>query len=792
MKTVVRLWIGFALFVASSAFALDNPAQFNFDGVLLDNSNNPIVVPTSVKFQIYNPQADGTVALDCLLYEETQTVTPDAAGAFSAKIGVPANRASAVVDGGLAWKTVLSNKGSQLRAAASSNCTPGYTPANGDGRKLRVTVAGNVLTPDFSISSAPFATSADTLQGYQPSDFLTNLGGSLTGFLKMDSQNEVRFADGGNTNYVALKAPGSVTTTYSLTLPPADGANGQVLSTNGAGGLVWSSAGSGTVTNVSSANADISVATGTSTPVLTLNSGAAGGVGDANKIAKLNASGQIPAAMLPALDTSNVGTGTLPIARGGTNSSTALSNNRVMVSSAGAIVEAAAILANKALISDASGIPSASSVTNTELGYLSGVTSAVQTQISGKQASSTELTGLSSIALNGLVQRTGVGTYTSLGLAAPLSTSAGNLIVNQATSGQDGYLSSVDWNTFNSKQGALGFTPVNKAGDSMTGPLNLPTNGLAVGTSQLVVSSGNVGIGTNNPLVPLQVGYNVSAANQAAIFNGSIQAANSNAGVVAPIVAFNTYNGSGDGAAVALVSGSNPNPQAAVAGIIETTSPANGKLQLMTLSSNTLSPKMTVTSNGDVGIGITTPGARLDVNGGVRITGDLGLGNSAVGCSGGNEGALRYNSGSKLVEMCNGTAWLAVPMKSVMLFAGGSENAALTASSSYISRLMGSMTLGGSAYAQATTSNLVTRAGILRNLRVQVGAGAAGAWTFTIIKGTGTTTYTTTPITCTGLTCSDTVNTYSVSPGDEIGIKIDTGATTGSAKVTWAVELESP
>jgi len=77
-------------------------------------------------------------------------------------------------------------------------------------------------------------------------------------------------------------------------------------------------------------------------------------------------------------------TGVLPVANGGTNSNTALNNNRVIQSSSGAIVEAAAITANRALISDANGIPTHSSVTNTELGYVSGVTSAIQTQLNSK------------------------------------------------------------------------------------------------------------------------------------------------------------------------------------------------------------------------------------------------------------------------------------------------------------------------------------------------------------------------------------------------------------------------
>lgn len=77
-------------------------------------------------------------------------------------------------------------------------------------------------------------------------------------------------------------------------------------------------------------------------------------------------------------------TGVLPVANGGTNSSTALSNNRVMQSSTGSIVEAAAITAARALISDANGIPTHSTTTSTELGYVSGVTSAIQTQINSK------------------------------------------------------------------------------------------------------------------------------------------------------------------------------------------------------------------------------------------------------------------------------------------------------------------------------------------------------------------------------------------------------------------------
>lgn len=76
----------------------------------------------------------------------------------------------------------------------------------------------------------------------------------------------------------------------------------------------------------------------------------------------------------------------IPVADGGTNSTTALSSNRVMRSTAGAIVEAAAITASRALASDADGIPVASATTATELGYVNGVTSAIQTQLNAKAA----------------------------------------------------------------------------------------------------------------------------------------------------------------------------------------------------------------------------------------------------------------------------------------------------------------------------------------------------------------------------------------------------------------------
>lgn len=68
---------------------------------------------------------------------------------------------------------------------------------------------------------------------------------SNTGFLtfqkniNLDSQNQLRFRDADNSNSVGFLAPAVVPADVTWTLPDADGAAGNVLSTNGAGILSW-------------------------------------------------------------------------------------------------------------------------------------------------------------------------------------------------------------------------------------------------------------------------------------------------------------------------------------------------------------------------------------------------------------------------------------------------------------------------------------------------------------------------------------------------------------------------
>ena len=132
----------------------------------------------------------------------------------------------------------------------------------------------------------------DALAGKQDSLNFTPVniaGDAMTGHLTLNAQREVRFADGDSSNYVSLRSPVNVSSNLVLTLPSADGTNGQVLSTNGAGVLSWVTAAGGGITAVV---AGTGLSGGGASGSVTLNVDA--GVG-ANKIVQLDGTGRLPA-----------------------------------------------------------------------------------------------------------------------------------------------------------------------------------------------------------------------------------------------------------------------------------------------------------------------------------------------------------------------------------------------------------------------------------------------------------------------------------------------------------------
>jgi hypothetical protein len=72
---------------------------------------------------------------------------------------------------------------------------------------------------------------------------------------------------------------------------------------------------------------------------------------------------------------------------------------------------------------------------------------------------------------NGVVTLSGTQGGTTYSGTSPLFISGTQIGISSGSSTQNGYISSGDWSIFNGKQDALGYTPVNKAGDTLSGAL---------------------------------------------------------------------------------------------------------------------------------------------------------------------------------------------------------------------------------------------------------------------------------------------------------------------------------
>ena len=71
-----------------------------------------------------------------------------------------------------------------------------------------------------------------------------NTPGAAASFTQVDitAEGDLRLQDASGGQYVALEAPATISSSYTLELPAADGSNGQALLTNGSGVLSFGSA----------------------------------------------------------------------------------------------------------------------------------------------------------------------------------------------------------------------------------------------------------------------------------------------------------------------------------------------------------------------------------------------------------------------------------------------------------------------------------------------------------------------------------------------------------------------
>jgi hypothetical protein len=160
-----------------------------------------------------------------------------------------------------AFRTDLNNALSAIQTTNSGTSRPTGAVA---GQLWLDTTSATTPTLKYydgadDISLATIDHSANTVNWLDSTVSITGLSTTATGTvltlsdsaststvnLIIDNQKEIRFREttANGTNYVALKAPASLSADLTFTLPSADGTSGQVLQTNGSGVLSFATVG---------------------------------------------------------------------------------------------------------------------------------------------------------------------------------------------------------------------------------------------------------------------------------------------------------------------------------------------------------------------------------------------------------------------------------------------------------------------------------------------------------------------------------------------------------------------
>jgi hypothetical protein len=322
---------------------------------------------------------------------------------------------------------------------------------------------------------------------------------------------------------------------------------------------------------------------------------------------------------------------------------TTFNSKQATITGGASTITTSNLTASRALTSNASGKVDVSTVTSTELGYLSGVTSAIQTQLNAKQNTitnpvtgtgttnyvtkwtSSSAVGNSSIFDNGNI---GINTtdFTAFDTRKQIlikgdvtaGTSVFQVISNDSTSS----LALFSGSGSSDNPSIIYQRDLRFGSATNTGILNYTER-------MRITSTGNVVIGSSSAVGKFSV--NTGGSNQIAFFN------NSSSGGTYNIVSLNgSYS---EGTNMSIQGGGSGDPNLYVNGGF--TSSTNGGIVFRSGSSTTYTERMRITSAGNVGIGTSSPAELLHIS---KIGSGTVLSIEAVS---GNDAALKLKDQSR-------------------------------------------------------------------------------------------------------------------------------------------------
>jgi|GEM_PF-3297812 len=191
---------------------------------------------------------------DINLLEESELRFQDNTGGqfigFKAPASVTADTTFTLPDGdGLANQVLATNGSGQLIWANDANSGTVATVFGRSGSVVAATSDYDAVQVDNTPAGDIAATNAQAAIDELDSEKVTLAGDTMTGNLNLDNESEIQLseADGNGTNYVGFKAPALLAADIIWTLPDSVGTPNQVLRNSGTPGILeWSTPSTGT------------------------------------------------------------------------------------------------------------------------------------------------------------------------------------------------------------------------------------------------------------------------------------------------------------------------------------------------------------------------------------------------------------------------------------------------------------------------------------------------------------------------------------------------------------------